>query len=209
MLDGPPPYIAYRTFRNFLEFLGGNMPARIDRSVWGERFSGSNGAQIMATLRAFELIDADNKPKPELERLSRATGNERRQLLTRILQRAYKPLFEIDLARASRAQFKEAFKKFGVAEKLQIKCESFFVSAARDADIALSKFILKGRHGARAIAPTPRAPAPAAGDAKKTDAKLEIINLILKKYPDFDASWDAEVQKQWFAGMRELYDSIT
>ena len=35
------PYVSYRTFRNFLELLKEGLPSRIDRSVWGPRYSGT------------------------------------------------------------------------------------------------------------------------------------------------------------------------
>ena len=52
-----PPYVAYKTFRNFLEFLKDNFPSRIDRSVWGPRYSGTSGQQLMTALKVLNLID--------------------------------------------------------------------------------------------------------------------------------------------------------
>ena len=57
-----PPYISYRTFRNFLEGLQQGIPARIDRSYWGDRFSGSTGTQLLSGLRFLGLIDAGSTP---------------------------------------------------------------------------------------------------------------------------------------------------
>ena len=55
-----PPYVPYRTFQTFLEFLfDEGIPDRIDRSVWGARFSGSSGTQLMTTLKVLNLIDQD------------------------------------------------------------------------------------------------------------------------------------------------------
>ena len=36
-----PPYVSFKTFQTFLEFLSEGMPNRIDRSVWLNKFSGS------------------------------------------------------------------------------------------------------------------------------------------------------------------------
>lgn len=207
------PYVAYRTFRTFLEFLGEDMPARVDRSVWNERFSGSSGIQLTAALRALQLVDAEDRPKPELERLIFATGRERRELLQRILRRTYAPLFKIDLARATKAQFSAIFKTFDVSDKLQVKCEAFFVQAAQDAGIELSQFILKGRHNLRPKPPTPatsnaQPPATANTDDEALNPQLAIAKLIIDKYPDFNVNWDAEVQKQWLIGMEKLYDGF-
>jgi len=44
-----PPYISYRTFRNFVDSLQvGGIPARVDRSYWGDRLSGTTGTQLMS-----------------------------------------------------------------------------------------------------------------------------------------------------------------
>ena len=51
-----PPYVSFKTFQTFLEFLSEGMPNRIDRSVWLNKFSGSNGTQIMTAIKFFELI---------------------------------------------------------------------------------------------------------------------------------------------------------
>jgi hypothetical protein len=51
-----PPYVSYRTFRNFLERLQQHIPSRIDRSYWGDFLSGSNGIQLMAALRFLKLM---------------------------------------------------------------------------------------------------------------------------------------------------------
>jgi len=32
-----PPYVSYRTFRNFIDGLQTGMPSRIDRSYWGRQ----------------------------------------------------------------------------------------------------------------------------------------------------------------------------
>ncbi|MDD4465958.1 MAG: hypothetical protein PHY25_04705, partial [Dehalococcoidales bacterium] len=52
-----PPYVSYRSFWNFLDRLREAVPARIDRSYWGDKFSGSTGTQLMGALRYLGLID--------------------------------------------------------------------------------------------------------------------------------------------------------
>ena len=52
-----PPYVSFKTFQTFMEFLSNGMPSRIDRSVWVNKFSGSNGTQIMTAIKFFDLID--------------------------------------------------------------------------------------------------------------------------------------------------------
>lgn len=255
-LSSVPPYVPYRTFQTFLEFLQDGIPARIDRSVWGSRFSGSSGTQLMTTLKVLELVDANGHPEPVLEELVFAEGERRRSLLRGMLEDYYKPVFQLDLSRATKNQFHEAFRSFGAREGVLTKCEAFFIQAAQAAGIQLSQYILAGRHqgrrksagskgaGSRATGRNVRSPqtpathdatAPAAANAVAKSAapdsvtmaagvnstpgargeaspmlaaKLNVAEMILSKYPDFDPSWSSEVQARWLDGMTKLYEGL-
>jgi hypothetical protein len=223
-----PPYVPYRTFQTFLEFLlDEGIPERIDKTVWGPRFSGSSGTQLMTALKVLGLVDTGGHPSHELEDLVHGEGDDRRALLRRILERFYVPVFELDLARASKGQFHEAFRSFGTKEGVLTKCEAFFIRAAQAAGIELSKRILVGRHGASktrtAVAQArPRAVATPAAAPEKTvvpvavestapagSIRLELADRILAKYPDFDPGWDANVQAKWLEGMTRLYEGLS
>ncbi|MDP7194346.1 MAG: DUF5343 domain-containing protein, partial [Dehalococcoidia bacterium] len=121
-----PPYVAYKTFRNFLEFLKDNFPSRIDRSVWGPRYSGTSGQQLMTALKVLNLIDENGIPKEILTHLVNSEGENRRSILRRILMNTYEPIFKIDLTKATKSQFHEVFKSFNTKEGVIIKCEAFF-----------------------------------------------------------------------------------
>jgi hypothetical protein len=223
-----PPYVPYRTFQTFLEFLlEEGIPDRIDRTVWGSRFSGSSGTQLMTALKVLKLIDTEGRPAQDLDDLVHGEGEDRRSALRDVLERFYGPVFELDLPRASKGQFHEAFRKFGTKEGVLTKCEAFFIRAADAAGIELSKRITSGRHGASKArsAPTqtrPRAAAvPAAMPEKIVAAttpenvvptssfNLELADKILAKYPDFDPAWDATVQARWLEGMTRLHDGLS
>ncbi len=237
-----PPYVPYRTFQTFLEFLQEGIPARIDRSVWGSRFSGSSGTQLMTALKVLQLVDAEGHPQPVLEELVFAEGERRRALLRGLLEDYYEPVFRLDLARATRNQFHEAFRSFGAREGVLTKCEAFFIRAAQDAGIQLSQYILAGRHqgrrkqtanrsssrGRTAAAAQPESQAdpsvqaeqaaPAAGHAAvangvaetspKLAAKLNVAEMILSKFPDFDPAWSSDVQAKWLESMTKLYEGL-
>jgi hypothetical protein len=240
-----PPYVPYRTFQTFLEYMQDGIPARIDRSVWGSRFSGSSGTQLMTALKSLQLVDANGHPEPVLEQLVFAEGERRRALLRGLLEDYYKPVFRLDLARATRNQFHEAFRSFGAREGVLTKCEAFFIQAALAAGIQLSQYILAGRHqgrrrsggvkGAGRGGVRNSVAAPAASTALPTTqvtandampvvasaapvvdaeaspqlvAKLNVAELILSKYPDFDPSWTPEVQAKWLDGMTKLYEGL-
>jgi hypothetical protein len=223
-----PPYVPYRTFQTFLEFLlEEGIPDRIDRTVWGSRFSGSSGTQLMTALKVLKLIDSEGRPAQDLDDLVHAEGDDRRATLRHVLERFYEPVFELDLQRASKGQFHDAFRKFGTKEGVLTKCEAFFIRAAQAAGIELSKRVVAGRHGAsKSRAPsvqqrpktaittviTPENTATQPPQELATSAgfiRLELADRILAKYPDFDPAWDAAVQIKWLDGMTRLYEGLS
>ena len=219
-----PPYVPYRTFQTFLEFLfDEGIPDRIDRSVWGARFSGSSGTQLMTTLKVLNLIDQDGRPKKSLEGLVFAEGEERKSILYSVLNEFYEPVFRLDLTRASKGQFRDAFKSFGTKEGVLVKCEAFFIRAAQFAGIKLSKHILAGRHGkTRSKTNVKKLPneisessnkilpqAKFINSNKEISYKFELASKILSKYPDYDPSWNSDVQIKWLDGMNKLYEILS
>ena len=223
-----PPYVPYRTFQTFLEFLlEEGIPGRIDKTVWGPRFSGSSGTQLMTALKVLELVDSEAHPDDKLDRLVHAEGEERRALLRDILEGFYIPVFELDLSRASKGQFRDAFRRFGTKEGVLTKCEAFFIRAAQAAGIKLSQRILAGRHGAgrlrnsgtsvrsRAVAAQPvntvktERVVDVDPASQELSTQLELADRILAKYPDFDPAWDPSVQTKWLEGMTRLYEGLS
>ena len=211
-----PPYVPYRTFRNFLEQLSvEGIPARIDRSVWGARYSGSSGLQIVTALRVLALIDREGRPKPELERLARSEGDTRREALRSLLERRYIPIFQLDLSRATKAQFQEAFRVYDAREGVLRKCENFFVQAAQDAGIDLSPYILARRHTARRHSPATRSRSLTHQASKQATADLvaetpprTLAEMVLAKYPNFDPEWEPGLQARWLEGMERLCNAL-
>ncbi len=210
-----PPYVPYRTFRNFVDQLREGIPARIDRSVWGARYSGSSGIQLMTALKVLGLTDADGQPTEALERLVMTDGDERRAVLTGVLQRHYRPIFTLDLARATKAQFSETFKVYGAREGVLRKCENFFIQAAQDAGIELSQYILARRHtsrrgsaGSRSRQSAPAGVQPGRLDMAPAASLNSLAEMVLSKYPDFDPSWEPSVQERWLEGIGKLYESL-
>ena len=223
-----PPYVPYRTFQTFLEFLlEEGIPGRIDKTVWGPRFSGSSGTQLMTALKVLELVDSEAHPDDKLDQLVHAEGEERRTLLRNILEGFYTPVFELDLSRASKGQFRDAFRRFGTKEGVLTKCEAFFIRAAQAAGIKLSQRILAGRHGAgrlrnsgtsvrsRAVVTQPvntvknERAVDVEPALQELSTQLELADRILAKYPDFDPAWDPSVQTRWLEGMTRLYEGLS
>src|SRR5512143_174190 len=107
-----PPYVSYRSFLTLLEELKRGVPARLDRSYWGDKFSGSTGTQLVSALRFLSLVDSDSKPTSQLKELIEARGNLRSDNLRKIFRQSFTFLannsFESD--NATYAQLEEVFK---------------------------------------------------------------------------------------------------
>ena len=209
-----PPYVSYKTFRNFLELLKESFPSRIDRSVWGPRYSGTSGQQLMTALKVLDLIDEKGAPNDILGQWVRSEGESRRVILRKILVKNYEPIFKIDLSKATNAQFHELFKNFDTKEGVIVKCEAFFIQACQDAGIELSSFILARRHKSKENRFSLTRGKSSFGKEKRKDTtefdqERFIVSSILKKYPEFDPKWDPKVQEKWLEGMIKLYDGLS
>lgn len=220
-----PPYVAYRTFRTFLESLAISMPDRIDRSVFDSKFSGTATSQITSALRALKLVDAEGRPSEALCQLAATEGEPHQKALEQVLKSYYTPVFRLDLEHATKAQFREAMREFGCTESMLIKCETFFIHAATHAAIPLSPYLrsnrkagARSRHSARAQrvgarpssveeAGEPELTAPVELDSASL-AMRELAFKVLDKYPDFDPTWSKETQASWIEGMNKLQETF-
>jgi len=206
-----PPYVSYRTFLNFLDGLQQQVPARIDRSYWGERLSGSTGTQLMAALRFLSLIDDDGSPAERLKSLVSANGEQRRELFREITSEAFGFVLQdsFEPQSATYAQLQERFNNtFQLTAGVGRKCLKFFIALASDAGISLSPFITKRFRSAqtsKGMKTTNKR------TSIRTDRNLtiphhteEIPDGLLAKFPIFDPSWSDEVKLKWFEAFDKL-----
>lgn len=139
-----PPYIPFRAFFNLLTHLEEGVPQRIDRSFWSRHYSGGTGVQLVAGLRFLRLIEGQtNVSTPRLKQLVNEKSS-RKQLLGELLRERYTPIFEYvgDLSTATPAMLDEAFKdNYDIRDDTLRKAISFFIHAAKEAEIPISKLI--------------------------------------------------------------------
>ncbi len=213
-----PPYVSYRTFQNFVEGLALGIPSRIDRSYWGDRYSGSSGTQLMAALRFLGLIDNDSIPTARLKMLASARGSQRSDILRQIGHTAFEFISDesLDPQVATYAQLEETFYNvYGVTGDVGRKCIKFFISLESDAGIALSPFILKRSRTLRSSTDIRRkktAKAKAETDRNSltspatdlSSRKTTWDEMVLAKFPTFDPSWSDDVKSKWF----EAFDTL-
>jgi hypothetical protein len=99
--------------------------------------------------------------------------------LGRLLRENYPALFGIDLAAASPAQFNERYRSaFQGGEQVQRKSMTFFLNAAREAQIEISPHILKNKKPRSASVPirrrVPRSPTSSAATVSSRDQTLPL-----------------------------------
>src|ERR1035438_10278775 len=96
-----PPYVPYRSFRNFIDSLKQGIPARIDRSVMSS-MSGALQSQLTTTLRYLMLISPTGQPTNSLPKLVNSEGPERAKAMREIITNCYPFLFQnFDLKNAT------------------------------------------------------------------------------------------------------------
>jgi hypothetical protein len=230
-----PPYVSYRTFWNFLDGLKSAVPARIDRSFWGDKLSGSTGGQLIAALKYLKLIDAGGVPTLRLRQIVFAKGPQRSDLLRQLAMEAY-PFFltSLDPASATYSQLEEKLREnFQITSDVGRKCIKFYIGLAGDAAINLAPFVTKksksnyssgaGRKNRRTAAkpadsleiqPTPTAALPHSNIVvNEATVPLflpspSISQMLLAKFPDFDPAWSDEVKLRWFQAFDELLQKV-
>lgn len=138
-----PPYIAYLTFKNFIQWLETDgIPLRFDRTAWEKKYSGSTGSQLLTGLRFLGLLEVE-RPTSRLESVVEARGEDREALLRDTFQLSYAAINFQDLPRATPGMLRSWIESYGIEGDTVRKAESFFVNAAKDLNIPLSNNLRK------------------------------------------------------------------
>jgi hypothetical protein len=142
-----PPYTAFQSLKTIItDFKNHGITNRIDETIFTD-FSGAVRRQIMTALRYLDLIQGDNRPTEGLNEVVEACGTYAwGPTLLKVLQRAYAPLFELNLENATPGQFSNRFRReYPGSEDVQRKSVAFFLNAVRDTSFPISKFIMPNR----------------------------------------------------------------
>jgi len=211
--EAVPPYVPYRSFRNFIDSLKQGIPSRIDRSVMPS-MSGALQGQLTSALRYLKLITANGHPSLVLPQLVNSEGHERAKVFRGVLLNAYPFFFErerFDLMGATPRMMQEQFAQAGASGGTIDKCLNFFLAAAKDAEVTLSPHLKIGR-GNRTPRPRQRSRSTDiltngeshAGMNGNESGDLTWAQMLLSKFPSFDPSWPDEVQAKWFDRFHRL-----
>jgi hypothetical protein len=212
-----PPYVSYRSFLTLLDDLKQGLPSRIDRSYWGDKFSGSTGTQLMSALRFLNLVDAGGLPTGHLKELVATRGASRSECLKKISHESFSFLASTSFEpeKATYAQLEEVFNElYQVDRDVARKCIKFFTELAGDAGIPLSPFITKKSKNSRqtpVVEKVPKKSGIRTNQSVKVPNTLELVprplawkELLLSKFPSFDPTWPTDVQVKWFEAFDEL-----
>lgn len=141
----PPSSIAYKTLKNFLEiFKDKEIPSHIDRSVLPPSMSGGNQAYLVSALKFLKLISENNVPEENFHLLVKAEGAERTKILREVLTSAYPFLLndkDLDIERTTTRVVSDKFKETGISGDTVRKALTFFLNAAKDAEMKVSSHI--------------------------------------------------------------------
>jgi hypothetical protein len=216
-----PPYVSYRTFQNFLAGLQQGIPARIDRSYWGDRWSGSNGSQLVAALRFLGLVDNNGVPTNRLKQLVSAKDAQRTEILRQIASEAFAFLLHgsLDSQTATYAQIEELLHNtYQLTPEVSRKCIKFFVGLSHDAEIPLSPFIIKKskvRTAGIGIRRTnhkgdlrTKTGSTVPHNIPEMPGQWSLDKILLSKFPTFDPGWTDEVKIKWFDAFDTLLRRI-
>ena len=161
-----PPYVTFKTFYNFTNGLRDHaLPLQIDRSLM-RNLSGSAQSSLLACLKSLKLVDLNNSPTQEFERLhaSSAGSEEYKEALLAIIYKSYTFLADgsIDIERATGKQLEDKFKELGVGGGTIVKAYAFFIAISKEAGLKVSSHI---------TAKKPSAPRKSTGSKSKSAPK--------------------------------------
>jgi hypothetical protein len=223
-----PPYVAFKTLKNFLEKFKQGLPGRIDRGLMGS-MSGAAQSQVTTALRYLGMISENSIPTDSMKRYVSGDEPERKMALREILGQSYPFIFgasagRFDLSAATASQLREEFEaKTKATGETVGRCIAFLKDACVDADVLVSPYIMqkKSRLGGRRKTP-PRKEESKSND--KTKGKAEdrgyvpaapqhgsaaaqesmLLWGLFQRLPKPRTKWAKEEREQWLQTLQNV-----
>lgn len=158
-----PAYVSFAAFTRFIDWIAGlsEVPGELPRSQWPRSLQGGTGLQLAAAVRFLGLFDGDS-PTAALRRVGVKNTAARKTALAALVRDVYGAAFVDNLQSASLQDVDRHLQSLGTTNSTHRRAVSFFINAARAADIALPEEVSKGARLRRANgAKAKSAPAPA------------------------------------------------
>jgi hypothetical protein len=143
-----PPYLPFKTFLSSLDALSHGVPPKIDRTLWRSQ-SGVTQGLIMNAYRFFGLVDdTDNEDSSDsstdhLDQMARHP-DKRPEVLRFLIEVQYEPIIggKHDLTKMTLKMLEDSFEQeFSVSGGTKQKAITFFLKAAKFADMPLSPYL--------------------------------------------------------------------
>ena len=136
------PYLPFKTFLNSLDTFSHGIPPKLDRTVWKSQ-AGLVQGLIMNTYRFLGLVDDNDAPESYLENMIKQPEKRPEELRFLIEAQYHDIMGQNDLTKMTQKMLEEEFEKyFSVTGTTKQKAITFFLKAAKFADIALSPFLM-------------------------------------------------------------------
>jgi hypothetical protein len=137
-----PPYLPFKTFLNSLDTLSQGVPPKLDRSFWKQQ-SGVNQGLIMNAYRYFYLVDANDASTEYLATLAHHP-DKRAATMKKLISDQYLFVLEkADITKSTLRMLEDAFEEvYAVTGDTKQKAITFFLKAAKFADLPLSPYLL-------------------------------------------------------------------
>jgi hypothetical protein len=136
-----PPYLPFKTFLSSIEALSQGVPPKIDRTLW--RQSGITQGLIMAAYRFLGLVKEGDVSTVELSSMAGNPAVNGPKVLRDILTHQYAAIVKHDLTKMTMKMLDTSFdENFQVSGATKQKAITFFLKAAKFADLPLSPYLL-------------------------------------------------------------------
>jgi len=153
-----PPYVAYKTLKNFLDRFKQGVPGRIDRGLMGS-MSGAAQSQVTTALKYLGFTSDGGIPTEVMKKYVSGEEETQKEILRKALSDSYPFVFatdaEFDFSTATGSQLREEFEaKTSATGETVGRCIGFLKDAAAEAGIIISPYITQKK--ARSAAPRKR-----------------------------------------------------
>jgi hypothetical protein len=128
-------YLPFRTFTSSLDALEHGIPKQIDRTIWRNQ-SGIVQSQILTAFRFLGFVDGSDHPTQLLHDYVEQK-EQRKQTMVKVMKTAYADVIRHDLTKMTPKMLDDSFDTFGVSGDTKRKAVTFFLKAAKFADIPM------------------------------------------------------------------------
>jgi hypothetical protein len=136
----PAPYLPFKTFLSSLDPFSQGIPPKVDRTLWNQ--SGFMQGLIMNAYRYFHLVDTNDKPTTQFQQLVKSKQESRKAEIKKLIEVGYPEIVSLhDLATMTPKMLDELMDKYNVSGDTKKKAVTFFLQAAKFAEMPLSNFL--------------------------------------------------------------------